>query len=329
MITDNFLKNYLKENIFKLLPKENIRIRKIEVKKDRKFGFHIIHSPRFICHIRGEEETGKQKNFIIFIKNRSNAGQEFQKMSILWSQHYSIQHKYLIPRPLFYDEKYSLLFLEHYNGVNFLTSLYKQYISHYDKYKLLEETVIPAARWLADFQSIYHSVESSHPPQIILDFEKKLDSCVVFREIDKQQIVMKMREISSHFPHCPDTFVHGQYLFRNILFRNGVICVLDFPDQRIGWPLYDFFRFLIGIDRLSQYPLIPISLRKLLKNCFIEEYILHSDLGFAREDLKNLWGLFVVGYIREIYPKRKGARGILNDRFVYHTLKRLVSWSET
>jgi hypothetical protein len=320
----------INKNPDKVLPAECVNIEEIKIKPQRNIGFHLSDSPRFYCTVKYFENTGISRNYLIFIKKRENAGIEYEKMVNLWSRHYYNQVKFLIPKPLYFDRKNTLLFIETFSGESFLHTLYKKLFSHQDNtIDFIKNAAILAAQWLTGFQSIFTSEEKKRIPNIFYDYEQTLATFDTLGKKEKSYIVGKLNNAVGHLPEFPDTYVHDQYLFRNILLQSDKICTFDFPNQRIGWPFYDFFRFQIGIDRLAQYPFIPFSYRTLLKEIFVSEYLNQSKLTHDRALVENFWGFFIVSYIRKIFPIQKGLRGKLSSHFINRTLNDLVSWSKT
>ena len=328
MVTKELVIESIQSNSGRIFP--GVAIDQIEIRRQKQLGFHIGDSQRFICRVRGLGNDDVVRESAVFVKNRGNVDQEFQNMEMLWSQHYFRSQEYLIPKPLFLviDGQDSLLFMEYFVGESFLPLFYKTRFLHRRISTFLEEMARAVARWLADFQSIYRSQQKKPIPGVMFDYRRNLDGFGVLEHSDKSMIVHKMDAIVRDCPLYYDTYVHDQFLFRNIIFSEGKMCVLDFPHLGKGWPLYDFFTFLIGIDRLKQYPAFSDSDCELTKNCFTSEYVLKTGIEYDPEVFENMWALFAVANLRRRYRRHSGVRGLLNDHFVSQTLEHLVAWSK-
>jgi hypothetical protein len=164
-----------------------------------------------------------------------------------------------------------------------------------------------------------------------LDFEFQLKKTAYLDRAARQRIIDKMRGLQNTLPALKDTYVHDQYLFRNILYRNGEVCVVDFPHFRIGWPLYDFFTFYTGIERLKQYPLISDSTCDWMKDLFADSYFLQKGVRFETQILQDLWAFFAVAYVGKRYKYKNigGMRGTVNNMFVKQMFRKLVKWSQS
>ena len=138
----------------------------------------------------------------------------------------------------------------------------------------------------------------------------------------------KVNSILKDLPVLYNTYVHDQYLFRNIIFSGDKVCVVDFPHIRHGWPLYDFFSFYTGLDRLKQYPLFTESLIKNMKQCFSYNYFKNSNINLEDEIIENFWALFIISTLKKRYKTPKGVKGFVNRRFIQYTLDKLVEWSK-
>jgi len=328
MVTKNEIIKTVEDNASTLLSDDCVHISKIEIRQQKRLGFHVAVTQRFICLVRAVAKSGKETRYDIFVKKGSNADAEYRKMVTLWSEHYFKQDKYLIPRPLFVDSQRSLLFTDYFVGENLVNLFYRRLLLRRDAAAFLDETVASAARWLADFQSIHRSAHRIPVPSEMLGYETNVGNLRMLGDGDRKRIVGKANSAIRNCPRYPQTYVHGEYLPRNIIFRGEQICVVDFPDYRIGWPLYDVLRFLVGIDRLVQYPFISRSFCELAKARFVSEYIAQSHIEHEARTLENLWAPFVLTYVRRMYPRHKDIRGALNDQFVSQVLRRLVSWSK-
>ena len=329
MVTKESVIESIRSSSPKILP--GVAIDQIEVRRQKQLGFHIGDSQRFICRVRGSGNDDVVRERAVFVKNRGNVDKEYQNMEMLWSQHYFREQKYVIPQPLLLvsDGQNSLLFLEYFSGQSFLTLYYRARLFQKKTSTFLEEMASTVARWLADFQSIYRSQQKQPIPSVMLDYRRSLDAFGMLERRHKRMIAQKMDAMVRDCPlYFYDTYVHDQFLFRNIIFSEGKMCVVDFPYLWKGWPLYDFFTFLIGIDRLAQYPIFSDSACEIMKNCFISEYALSGGVEYDRKVFEDLWALFVVANLRRRYRRHSGVRGLLNDRFVNQTSKRLVAWSK-
>jgi hypothetical protein len=163
-----------------------------------------------------------------------------------------------------------------------------------------------------------------------MDFETKLAQATYLDSAARQRIIEKMRSLQNTLPELKETYVHDQYLFRNILYRNGEICVVDFPHFRIGWPLYDFFTFYTGIERLKQYPLISDVTCDRMKDMFGRAYFSAKGISFDAQVVETLWAFFLVAYVAKRYKYKNiaGVRGALNNIFVKQIFGKLSAWSK-
>jgi hypothetical protein len=251
-------------------------------------------------------------------------------MRLLWGAHYSGSQEYQNPEPLYISQEHALLFMRYWPGDTFLTLFYKS--SAYGRRRrmaLLEDYLRSAARWLVDFQTIYSSPEEKEMPLEMLDFEAQPAAVTFLDGATRQRIMHKMRSLENTLPTLNGTYVHDQYLFRNVLYRNGAVCVVDFPHLRIGWPLYDFFTFYTGIERLKQYPFSSAATCDLMKEVFAVTYLSEKGLHYDREVVDALWAIYLIGHIakRYRYKQFRGIRGFVNNIFVKQMFQTVASWS--
>jgi hypothetical protein len=323
--------NILTAECGKILP-EVAQLHNIGIEADTRLGFHVVTSPRFICTLNVTGRSDEKFGVKVFVKNRPNVDEEYKNMQLLWDAHYGGNQIYHIPEPLYLSEEHSLLFMRHWPGNTFLSLLYKSAMrGRRRRAALIENYVHGAARWLVDFQGICSSVEDKPIPSELMDFETKLAQATYLDSAARQRIIEKMRGLQNTLPALKETYVHDQYLFRNILYREGEICVVDFPHFRIGWPLYDFFTFYTGIERLKQYPLISDSTCDWMKDLFADAYFLQKGVRFETQILQDLWAFFAVAYVGKRYKYKNigGMRGTVNNMFVKQMFRKLVKWSQS
>ena len=302
----------------------------VRIKADRHFGLHVVTSPRFICRVEIAGASGVRSEVQLFVKHRPNVSDEYKNMLNLWNSHYAYSRKYHIPQPLYLDEEHALLFMRYWAGETLLPVLYKSAAcGRKMRNALLESYIHNAARWLVDFQGGYSSVDHKTIPSEMLEFESQLATVPSLDSATRRRISDKMRGLVSGFPRMPDTYVHDQYLFRNILKRDNEVCVVDFPHFRIGWPLYDFFTFYTGVERLDQYPFVRSKTCAWMKNVFAEAYFSYSPVRLDAEVVDHLWALFIAVYIQKRYKYKKfnGFRGTMNNMFVERMFRKLAKWS--
>ena len=315
----------------KILP-EAVPLRDLTIKRDSRFGLHVVTSPRFICTLKVMGHHNQPLGIKVFVKNRGNVGQECENMRLLWRTHYAHSEKYHIPEPLYVDEKHALFFLRYWPGESFLSLFYRSAAcGRQRRISVVEDYVESAAKWLVDFQDIYCSVEEKEIPSELLDFETQLTTVTHLTQTVRQRIIHKMRGCQETLPTLRETYVHDQYLFRNILYNNGEICVVDFPHFRTGWPLYDFLTFYTGIERLKQYPFIPDTTADFMKSVFACTYFSKKGIRYDAKTLENLWAFFIVGYVGKRYKNKDigRIRGIVNNIFIRQMFDKLAKWSES
>jgi hypothetical protein len=328
----------MQEVVTEIIEREYVRIlpeaRKlcdVRIKAEKRFGFHIVTSPRFICTLNVKTHGDWPLGIKLFVKHRPNVDQEYKNMRLLWREHYFDNPNYHIPEPLYIDEEHALLFMRYWPGESFLRLFYKCAArGRQRRVSLVRDCVQSAASWLIDFQDIYSSGEEKQIPVEMLDFESQLMTATHLNVATRRRIIEKMLGLQKSLPKLRETYVHDQYLFRNIIYRNGEICVVDLPNVRIGWPLYDFFTFYTGVERLKQYPFISNATCKLAKDAFAYAYLSQKGIRYDAEELENLWAFFLVGYVERRYKYRqsRGIRGTLNDIFVRQMFSKLAKWSE-
>jgi len=314
----------------KILPEEG-KLRDVIVKAEKRFGFHVVTSPRFICTLKVSGRYDEPLGIKVFVKNRANVEQEYENMRLLWRTHYAGNPNYHIPEPLYIDAEHALLFMRYWPGDSFLPLFYKCAArGRQRRISLVEDYAQSTARWLVDFQDIYSSPEEKEIPSEMLDFETPLEQAAFLDRATQRRVIQKMRSLREAIPKLRETYVHDQYLFRNILYNNGDVCVVDFPHFRIGWPLYDFFTFYTGIERLKQYPFISKATCDLMKDVFARTYFLTKGIDFDAQALENLWACFVVVYVGKRYKYKKfgGLRGAVNNMFVKQMFGKLAMWSK-
>jgi hypothetical protein len=324
------VRNILTTECVHILP-DVVKLHDISIKADARFGFHVVTSPRFICTLKMTRQGEGPSGVKVFVKNRPNVDEECKNMRLLWGAHYAESQKYHIPEPLYLNKENALLFMRYWPGETLLPILYKSVTrGRRQRAALLEDYIQAAAGWLVDFQDIYSSVEDKPIPSELLDFDAQLTTATYLDSTARQRIIHKMRGLEKSLPALKDTYVHDQYLFRNILYRNGEVCVVDFPHFRTGWPLYDFFTFYTGIERLKQYPFISDAKCDWMKDLFAEAYFSQKGIGFDAQALENLWAFFLIGYVAKRYKYKKiaGVRGTLNNIFVEQMFAKLPEWSK-
>jgi hypothetical protein len=307
-------------------------LQNISIQKEGRFGLHVVTSPRFICTLQMSRGSDPPSEAKIFVKNRGNVQQEYEHMRLLWSEHYCRADQYQIPEPLYLAEKHELLFLRFWPGDSFLRMYYRSLAEGRPRrHELAVSCARRAAQWLVDFQSIHSSGEEREAPSELLDFDGRLAAMTQLNPGLRRRIGDKLRGLQRSLPALPDTYVHDQYLFRNILFNEEKICVIDFPHFRIGWPLYDFFTFYTGLERLKQYPLFPRVLVDSMKDAFARAYFAERGIRYDHKDLENLWAFFITGYVSQRYRNRTigRVREIVNDSFIRKMYDRLGEWSKT
>jgi len=321
----------IKRECRKILP-EAATLQDLTIRRDSRFGLHVVTSPRFICTLKVTGHSDQPLMIKIFVKNRPNVNQECEKMRLLWRTHYARNQKYHIPEPLYIDEEHALLFLRYWPGESILSLFYRSAVGgRQRRIAIMEDYVRNAARWLVDFQDIHSSVRAKEIPSETLDFEAQLTTATYLTRTVRQRIIDKMRGLQESLPKLRETYVHDQYLFRNILYNNGEVCVFDFPHFRIGWPLYDFFTFYTGIERLKQYPFFSETTSDLMKSVFACTYFTKKGICYDAKVLENLWAFFIVGYVGKRYRHKDigGIRRIVNNIFVKKMFGKLAKWSES
>jgi hypothetical protein len=138
----------------KILPGAG-NLREVNIKADRRFGFHVVTSPRFICTVNGTGHSDETFGVKVFVKNRPNVAEEYKNMRLLWSTRYAASPKYHIPEPLYLNQEHALLFMRYWPGDTLLPLLYKSAIrGQRQRVALLEDYIQAAAGWLVDFQAI-------------------------------------------------------------------------------------------------------------------------------------------------------------------------------
>lgn len=324
-------KNRILKSIFsnseKLFGVSSSELSNVRIRQLRSIGFHITKSPRYLCSVMVSDNTGKSKEVKLFIKNRPDVLVEYENMIRLWHDHYGKNNSLTIPQPIYIDKINSLLFLENVNGKSFPNIMYKKLITVKNDQVFLDETMGAAGRWLADFQSINLTEETTQIPEEMNLPNLEADIFLNLTEQERTRIADCVSDKLEDPPIFPKTFVHDQYLFRNLIYSSKSLCVVDFPFMRRGWPYYDVYRFTLGIDRLGQYPLVPRKYCKELKRYFLNEYVQHSSAVVETDTFDRYWGLFIVTYFGKLYPRHKGIRGLMNKYFVNQLLDRLVIWS--
>ena len=251
-------------------------------------------------------------------------------MRDLWTKHYAETPKYHIPEPLYLDREHCLLFMRYWPGESFLSLFYKSaFRGHLGSSPLVESYVRCIAEWLVDFQGLYSSVDEREVPTEMLNFDAQLNQMSFLDPTDRRRISQKLSGMKSAMPRLRDSYVHDQYLFRNILYNNGAVCVVDFPHFKTGWPLYDFFTFYTGLERLKQYPFVSSAAAERMKDLFMQTYCSAKGIRYDRQELENLWVFFVVAYVGQRYRYKKfgGLRGTVNNRFVRKMFDKLSQWS--
>lgn len=325
----DIVRSLIARNHLQILP-ETKELHGLRIETDRRFGLHVVTSPRFICRMDVAGASGARSEVQIFVKHRPNVSDEYKNMLHLWNAHYAPSRKYHIPQPLYVDDEHALLFMEYWPGETLLTLLYQSLVrSRRARNAVLESYIHNAARWLVDFQGIYTSADQKSLPQEMLEFETRLAGIPSLQAATRRRISDKMRGLISGMPLMPDTYVHDQYLFRNILKRTDEVCVVDFPHFRIGWPLYDFFTFYTGVERLEQYPFIPGKTCAWMKKAFAEAYFSSNSVRLDMAVVDNLWALFIAAYIQKRYKYKTlgGLRGAMNNMFVERMFRKLAKWS--
>jgi hypothetical protein len=288
-----------------------VTLRDLSIKRDSRFGFHVVTSPRLICTLKTIGHDDRTVETKLFLKSRLN---EFH-----------------IPEPLYLDSEHSLLFLRYWSGETFLSMFYRFVLTGRSRgVSILEDYVKNAAKWLVDFQNI-NLCEKEEVPFEILNFEEQVSGVGYLTGSVRQRIIAKMRGLVGTLPTLRETYVHDQYLFRNILYNSGEVCVVDFPHFRSGWPLYDFFSFYTGLERLKQYPLIPNPTADLMKSIFARTYFAEKGMGYDARAFDNLWAFFIVAYVGKRYRNKDigSIRGIVNNIFIKKMFDKLREWCET
>src|SRR5690606_38946587 len=158
---------------------------------------------------------------------------EYHNLHFLWNIHYSDAGRFAIPAPLAVDTMNSLLFLDYFPGQHFLTGLYKDLLRAGGVTHTLTR-IRSAAAWLADFQRISPSKTTSSPPPELLDHQSIIEALYPLDRSSKMALSRKVEIFLSDFPPFVYTYVHDQYLLRNILYDNDRICLVDFPHLRRG-----------------------------------------------------------------------------------------------
>ena len=313
-----------------ILP-EARQLRDVYIKRDNFFGLHVVTSRRFVCTLKALGPSNEPLEIKIFVKNRGNVLEEAEHMQLLWREHYCQGNKYQIPEPLYVDKTHKLLFLRYWPGDGFLSLFYRSAMGgRQQSIPIAEDYAENAARWLVDFQQIYSLADKKEVPTELLDFSKQLTTMQGFSAAVRERIGDKMRGLQDTLPRLRDTYVHDQYLSRNILYKVGAICVIDFPHFRTGWPLYDFLTFYTGIERLKQYPFFSDATAELMKEVFAQTYLSSKGLCYDAEWLENLWAFFILGYVAKRYSNKDvgRVRGLVNNAFIKQMLRKLASWSK-
>jgi hypothetical protein len=325
------ISDIIKRDYTTMVPEAGV-LRNLAIKRDSRFGLHVVNSPRFICDLDVTGHRNQALSVKVFVKNRGNVLDEFKNMTLLWRTHYAWTERYHIPEPLYIDSERALLFLRYWPGESFLSIFYKSIaVDRQKRAAMLKDYVEGAAKWLADFQSIYRTKEEKGAPQELFNFEERISSVNYLDRGVRQRIIDKMTDLRGTLPKLPETYVHDQYLFRNILYRRGEVCVVDFPHFRTGWPLYDFFTFYTGLERLKQYPLFSKALADSMKDLFARAYFAEKATRYDQTDLENTWAFFIAEHIGQRYRNRTigRIRAIVNDSFIKKMYDKLSEWSKT
>jgi hypothetical protein len=323
--------NIIRSHYTNIVPEAGA-LRDFAIKRDSRFGLHVVTSPRFICDLNVTGHRNQPLSVKVFVKNRGNVLDEFNNMTLLWRAHYAWTKRYHIPEPLYLDSERALLFLRYWPGESFLSIFYKSIAAGRQKRAImLEDYVEGAAKWLADFQRIYRTEEEKSAPHELLNFEERISSVNYLDRGIRQRIIDKMRHIARALPRFSETYVHDQYLFRNILYSRGEVCVVDFPHFRTGWPLYDFFTFYTGLERLKQYPLFSSALADSMKDIFARAYFAEKDTRYDQTDLENIWAFFIAEHVGQRYRNRTigRIRAVVNNSFIKGMYDKLSEWAKT
>lgn len=198
--------------------------------------------------------------------------QSFQVMNYLWGKNFSTG-EYLIPQPLAYIKKHSLVITREIKGKPLLEILKE------GRRQEILNGLKKSAKWLEklhqtkpyNFKDVFLSFGPLYWREQLRilkgGFPKKIG---ILKKIIKE--VLSWENQNQKNPQAVIT--HHDFHPKNIFLKKNKIGVLDFSESRLSNPIVDVISFLIQLDFINQERIKRFSQKELKEFCraFLKEY---------------------------------------------------------
>ena len=280
----------------------------------------LRYKPETHCAARYEVGWGREPDrpvFTLFGKTYGGdrAGDIDRQMDAVWRKSLEDPKSFLIGRPLGCTRSVRTVWQAACGGLPLLPV-----VDGGDCDDVLENVAMALA--------ILHETEPARAPRVgLADQLAEMDAQVAalieaFPEVERTLGPIAARlcaEVSTLTP-AAETLVHGDFIAKNLLLREGRIVVFDFDDFIVGDPVQDVARFLLDLHFLEDRDSYRVNLRECdpdrvdsMARVFTEAYRARARWNVSEDLLAWHWRVQAIAKIHYYYKRQHLRPGFERD----------------
>jgi hypothetical protein len=215
-------------------------------------------------------------------------------MRYLWEKYYKNQKNYCISKPVDYNKKLNVFYIEKIVGIPFSKTLRFRglpVVCHFNKNKIYSG-IKKSASWLKYFHEITLQSRKSKLINLIDEDLKELQTDN-FNWADKKLVDKCVSKIKEFFYEILEkeqiiTGLLGDFYDENIIMNNNKTTVIDFAQFRYGNPLWDVTKFIVNLDIQKNFIFYNTNFFNLLEKKFLRTYNESNNiLSFSGDVIKQ------------------------------------------